>query len=312
MTQSTIDTPQSSFPLPDIFSSALVSLVERVQPSIVQVSVNRRGGGTGVIWQEDGRIITNNHVVPSDNLKVQVLLSDGRTFDAKVLHRNPRLDLAILQVNGDNLQALPLGDSSKLRIGEWVFAVGHPLGERWVVTAGIMSSMSTIKFEDGLTTEYIKSDVRLAPGNSGGPLLNADGEVVGINAMIFGGDLSVSIPSNVLSNWVSSLSNPAANSGITLGIEIQNVELPKNVRQTLTSQQESGVLVVGIQESRQKANHTDILIGDVLLSVAGTLVKDTAALRYVLGQSEKRETIPVSILRGGNVITVDVATNIVE
>jgi S1-C subfamily serine protease len=85
-----------------------------------------------------------------------------------------------------------------------------------------------------------------------------------------------------------------------------------NVRQTLTSQQESGVLVVGIGESRQKANHTDILIGDVLLSVAGTLVKDTSALRYVLSQSEKRETIPVSILRGGNVITVNVATNIVE
>ncbi len=312
MTQSTIDTPQSSFPLPDVFSSSLVSLVERVQPGIVQVSVNRRGGGTGIIWQEDGRIITNNHVVPNDNLNVQVLLSDGRTFDAKVLHRNPRLDLAILQVQGEKLRALPLGDSGKLRLGEWVFAVGHPLGERWVVTAGIVSSKSTIKFDDGLMTEYIKSDVRLAPGNSGGPLLNADGEVVGINAMIFGGDLSVSIPSNVLSKWVSSLSSPHPSGGIRLGIEIQNVEIPRNMRQTLPSQQESGVLVVGIQESRQKANLTDILIGDVFLSIAGTLVKDTASLRYVLAQSEKRETIPVSILRGGNVITVDVATNIVE
>src|SRR5579863_5798334 len=216
MTQSTIDTPQSAFPLPDVFSSALVSLVERVQPSIVQVSVNRRGGGTGVIWQEDGRIITNNHVVPSNNLNVQVLLPDGRKFAAKVLHRNPRLDLAILQVNGENLQALPLGDSAKLRIGEWVFAVGHPLGERWVVTAGIVSGRSTLKFEDGRTTEYIKSDVLLAPGNSGGPLLNANGEVVGINAMIFGGDLSVAIPGSVVSDWLSEL--PARR--VTLGIEI--------------------------------------------------------------------------------------------
>ncbi len=312
MTQSTIDTPQSAFPLPDVFSSALVSLVERAQPSIVQVSVNRRGGGTGIIWQEDGRIITNNHVVPSDNLNIRVLLSDGRTFDAKVLQRNPRLDLAILQVHGENLQALPLGNLTKLRVGEWVFAIGHPLGERWVVTAGIVSGRSTLKFEDGRTTEYIKSDVLLAPGNSGGPLLNADGEVVGINAMIFGGDLSVSIPSNVLNNWVASLSSPATNSGITLGIEILTVELPIHVRQTLTSQQQSGVLITGIREERQKANHTDILLGDVLLSVAGTLVKDTSALRYVLAQSEKRETIPVSILRGGKVITVDVATNIAE
>ena len=312
MTQSTLDSVQSSFPLPDAFSTALVALIERAKPSIVQVRVGNRGGGTGFIIHEDGHVITNNHVVPADNLKVQVLLSDGRTLDAHVLFRNPRLDLAMLKVPGDNLQALPLGDSSKLRIGEWVFAVGHPWGERWVVTAGILSAMSEITFRDGLKTQYIKSDVRLAPGNSGGPLLNADGAVVGVNAMIFGGDLSVSIPSSVLNGWLSGLPGTPTSQGITLGIEIQTVELPAAVRQSLTSQQPTGVLIVGIREPRRKANHTDLLVGDVLLSVAGTIVKDTTSLRYVLSQTEPRDTIPVSLLRGGSVQTVDVATKLAE
>jgi serine protease Do len=105
-------------------------MFNRVQPSIVQVGIQGRGGGTGVIWNTDGRIITNAHVVANEQAKIHVHLTDGRTLEAKVLHRDPRLDLAMLKVNGDNLKALPIGDSSRLRIGEWVFAIGHPWGQR--------------------------------------------------------------------------------------------------------------------------------------------------------------------------------------
>src|SRR5436190_23404452 len=128
MTQTTkgnhTDSPdtQTSFPLPDVFSSALVEMFHTVQPGIVQVGIQGRGGGTGVIWHQDGRIITNHHVVANERAKVYVHLVDGRTLDAKVLHRNPQLDLAVLKVTGDNLQALPVGDSAKLRVGECVFA----------------------------------------------------------------------------------------------------------------------------------------------------------------------------------------------
>jgi serine protease Do len=303
-----VDT-QSSLPLPDVFSSALIEMFNTVQPSIVQVGIQGRGGGTGVIWNTDGRIITNAHVVANEQAKIYVHLTDGRTLEAKVLHRDPRLDLAMLKVNGDNLKALPIGDSSRLRIGEWVFAIGHPWGQRWALTAGIVSSLSSVKVADDLTTRYIKSDVGLAPGNSGGPLLDAEGKVVGINAMIFGGDLSVAIPSDIVSTWLAGL--PAPQRRITLGIEIQQVELPPNIRNGSKPQRATGLLIVGIAEERQ-ATYSDLLIGDILLELDGKPINDGATLRKLLAESEGRKTVSMNILRGGVVVTVDVATRTVE
>ena len=300
---------QSSLPLPGAFSSALVELFITVQPSIVQVGIQGRGGGTGVIWNPDGRIITNAHVVANEQAKIQVHLTDGRTLEAKVLHRDPRLDLAMLKVNGDNLKALPIGDSSRLRIGEWVFAIGHPWGQRWALTAGIVSSLSSVKVADDLTTRYIKSDVGLAPGNSGGPLLDAEGKVVGINAMIFGGDLSVAIPSDIVSTWLAGLPTPKRQ--VTLGIEIQQVELPPNIRNGSKPQRETGLLIVGIAADRQ-AEYSDLLIGDILLDLDGKPVNDGATLRKLLAESEGRRTVSMNILRGGVAVTVDVATRTVE
>ncbi len=303
MTQTTPFTTSSSLPLPDSFSSALVSIFEESQPGIVQVRTEGRGGGTGIILHEDGRMLTNNHVVNSDNAKVDVLLSDGRTFPATVLQRNPQLDLALLKISGDNFKPLKLGDSTKLRVGEWVFAIGHPWGQRWVVTAGIVSTMRTAKLSSGLTTHYIQSDVGLAPGNSGGPLLNADGQVVGINAMIFGGDLSVSIPSSVVQDWLAELPGRR----VTLGIEIQTVDLPVHLRARAPSQQGTGVMIVGLRPERQ-AKHTDLLLGDILLEVAGVPVKDNAALLKTLAASHERERLPLKLIRGGELAELEVGT----
>jgi len=280
-----------------------------VQPSIVQVGIQGRGGGTGVIWNPDGRIITNAHVVANEQAKIHVHLTDGRTLEAKVLHRDPRLDLAMLKVNGDNLKALPIGDSSRLRIGEWVFAIGHPWGQRWALTAGIVSSLSSVKVADDLTTRYIKSDVGLAPGNSGGPLLDAEGKVVGINAMIFGGDLSVAIPSDIVGTWLAGL--PAHKRQVTLGIEIQQVELPPNIRNGSKPQRKTGLLIVGIAADRQ-AKYSDLLIGDILLDLDGKPVNNGATLRKLLAESEGRKAVSMNILRGGVVVTVDVAALTVE
>lgn len=209
MAQTMDYTLPSSFPHADMFSSALMAMISTVQPGIVQVHTHGRGGGTGIVLDTDGqtgRILTNNHVVVRDTARVEVSLLDGRTLKATVLHRDELLDLALLQVTGENLIPLQVGDSSQLRVGEWVFAIGHPWGQRWVVTAGILSSRSAVKTRKGQTLHYLKSDVRLAPGNSCGPLLDADGNVIGINAMIFGGDLSVAIPSDTVTKWVEGLS----------------------------------------------------------------------------------------------------------
>ncbi len=299
MAQSTFSSPSSSLPLPDVFSSALTELFETTRPGIVQVRNEQRGGGTGFVWHQDGRIITNNHVVPNDQGKIQVHFTDGRTLVAQVLHRDPQLDLAVLKISGENFQALPIGDSAQLRVGEWVFAIGHPWGQRWVLTAGIVSTISTVKFNNGISTQYIKSDARLAPGNSGGPLLNADGHVVGINAMIFGGDQSVSIPSNVLSTWLANLPHKRA----VLGIGVQSVEIPANLRGELQPERSNGLLIVNTQTRAASAN--DLLIGDLLLDIDGTTLDNTAALRNVLANKSAGDTATIKLVRGGSITTVD-------
>ncbi|HEU0003122.1 MAG TPA: trypsin-like peptidase domain-containing protein [Ktedonobacteraceae bacterium] len=305
MTQTTPFSTNSSLPLPDVFTSSLVGIFDAAKPAIVQVRTQGRGGGTGILINEDGRLLTNNHVVARDDAKVEALLADGRSFPAVVLQRNPRLDLALLKIEGDNLKTLALGDSTKLRVGEWVFAIGHPWGQRWVVTAGIMSTMRTAKLGEDLTTHYIQSDVGLAPGNSGGPLLNADGQVVGINAMIFGGDLSVAIPSSVVSGWLAEL--PARR--VALGIEILTVELPADMRSLAA--QEAGVMVVGIRPERQ-ARYGDLFIGDILLEVAGKAVKNNAALLETLAASQESERLAVKLLRGGAIVETEIATLLLE
>jgi len=308
MTQTTEYTPTSPFPLPDAFSSALTAIFERVKPSVVQVYTEGRGGGTGIVWHKDGRILTNNHVVAKDDARLQIRFSDGRVLTARVLERNRQLDLALLKVEGTDLQPLPAGDSTQLRVGEWVFALGHPWGQRWVLTAGIVSTVSTIKIAENLTTRYIKSDVGLAPGNSGGPLLDADGNFIGINAMIFGGDLSVSIPSEVVNKWLASL--PQIKARISLGAEIQAVDLPANIRQELTPAREKGLLIVGL--SARQEQFKDLLIGDVLLEVAGKPVSDGTTLRKILSQGKEGATVAMKLLRGGVVVSLDIATQVTE
>ncbi len=323
MAQETISSPipsSISSLLPDAFSHALVQIINRLQPSIVQVRNGGRGAGTGIIWSTDGYIITNHHVVPGDKATIHVHLSDGRVLDAKVVDRHPKQDLAMLQVTADNLQAASAGDSAKLRVGEWVFAIGNPWGQRGVVTAGIVSGFGTARHNDDdeeQPTHYIKSDVHLAPGNSGGPLLDAEGRVVGINAMIFGGDLAVAIPSNVVSSWLEAMPGRR----VTLAIELQPVELPADLRQKagLEVERTSGVLVVALQATEsgglngsQQPAATGVFIGDVLLDAAGKPLSDAASLLEIIARHGPRDTVQVRMLRGGNLLTLDVPVETLE
>jgi serine protease Do len=303
MTIETFPSTTQPRPLLDIFSSSLGELIEQAQASIVQVRREGRGAGTGVVWHGKGDIITNHHVVASAGTKIQVELHDGRVLEAHVVDSDPTLDVALLNVPADNLTAAPAGDSSRLRVGELVFAIGHPFGQRGVVTAGIVSALSKVKMRNtNQQMEYIKSDVRLLPGNSGGPLLNAQGQVVGINAMIMGGDLSVAIPSNVVSNWLAQLPQTR----ITLGVQVQPTELPANIRQGLANGQTLGLLVVGIIAGGL-AEHAGLLVGDVLIDIAGKPLNDAATLRAMLAQSSSQETVRLRVLRGGVVQEIDVA-----
>jgi serine protease Do len=295
----------SKLALNNAFSSGLGEMIEQAQASVVQVRRGDRGAGTGVIWQSKGGIITNHHVIAHTGSKTLVELRDGRVLEAQIIDSDPTLDLALLKVPADQLTAIPVADSTKLRVGELVFAIGHPWGQRGVVTAGIVSALSKVKMRNSnRQLEYIKSDVRLAPGNSGGPLINAEGHVIGINAMIMGGDLSVAIPSSVVSTWIAQL--PQAR--ITLGVQIQPAELPSDIRQELADEQTLGLLVVGIIEGGL-AEQAQLLVGDVLIDIENTALSDAATLRSVLAQSSSRETVHLRVLRSGTVQEIEVTLN---
>lgn len=285
----------------DPISNAVTHIVEQVQPSVVQVQNRRRGGGTGVIWRTDGSIVTNHHVVGNAS-EVQIGLFDGRTLTATVSDRHPSLDLALLKVDATDLPAAPVDDSSALRVGELVLAIGHPWGQPWVVTAGIVSGLGNVTIADtNQQVQYIRSDVRLAPGNSGGPLLNARGAVVGINAMIFGGDLSVAIPSHAAITWIAGLPSRR----VTLGIQVQTVELPATLRQGSLAQRKAGVMIVGVNPNGP-ASQAALTVGDVLVDVSGMPVETTETLLEALSRRDATEIIQLNVLRGGELTAIDV------
>jgi serine protease Do len=189
-------------------ADSLAAVVQRVQRSLVVVHNGRFGAGAGVVWRQGGYIVTNHHVVARGRLRVT--LPDGAQEPAEVIAQEPELDLALLQVDRPDLPAAMIADSNGLKAGHIVLAVGHPWGQPGVVTAGVVSSQGSVEVHApsrrislGSSIPIIRTDVRLAPGNSGGPLVNTTGGVVGINTMIVGGDLGVAIPSQVVKAFVT-------------------------------------------------------------------------------------------------------------
>jgi len=182
------------------FTQVIDDLVQRVMPSLVIVRGHRFGAGAGIVWGANGLILTNNHVV--GRRTPVVILQNDREYESRLLARDPDVDLALLSIDATGLTPLQPASISP-RVGEMVFAFGHPWGQRNTVTRGIVSALISAQNRRGDTLPVVRSDAPLAPGNSGGPLVNAKGEVVGINAMIIGGDQSVSIAALVVKNFVS-------------------------------------------------------------------------------------------------------------
>jgi serine protease Do len=182
-----------------LLNAALDELLERVRPLLALVTNGRRGAGAGIL-AGDGLVLTNLHVVGRAR-SVQVQLDDGSSYDARVIASDPHVDLALLQIPS-NGHAAAVFSSEKPRPGELVYAFGHPWGQRNVLTGGVLSAVTSLRGRHG-ELPVLRADVQLAPGNSGGPLLNASGEVIGLNAMIFGGDQSGAIPSSLLKSFLA-------------------------------------------------------------------------------------------------------------
>lgn len=187
-------------------SEAFTALCQRARQSLVVVHNGRRGAGAGVVWHPGGIVVTNYHVIHRG--KPRLTLLDGSEFQARVIARAKEIDLAVLKIdppelNDSQLRVAPVADSKQLRVGQLALAVGHPWGQIGSVSIGIISSLGSLPLRRRSgSVEVIRSDVELAPGNSGGPLLNASGAVIGINTMIVGGDLGVAIPSHIVNSLV--------------------------------------------------------------------------------------------------------------
>jgi serine protease Do len=281
--------------LPDAASAALTRVVARVKPSVVQVQRRDRGNGAGIVWAA-GKVLTNHHVIAGSGRGVDVATPEGQVRPARVVASNPPLDLALLEVDTSELPSAPIGDSAQLRVGSIVFAVGHPWGQRDVVTAGIVSGLGSVTGpNEQWRAQYIRSDVRLAPGNSGGPLLNAAGEVIGINAMIFGGDLSVAIPTHVAEGWLAGLRGERA----YLGASVQPAQLTDG---------RSGLLVIAVAKDGPAAQ-SGLLLGDVLLTLAGQRVDSAGSLLAALAKQPIGAQVQLGFVRGGGAqeLTVELA-----
>jgi serine protease Do len=180
------------------------SVIAAARPSLVAVFAKRFGAGAGILWSTDGLVLTNRHVLGRQTPRV--LLADERSFDAEVIASDEEIDLALLRIQATDLPAARIGNSTLLRAGELVFTLGHPWGQRNAASMGVVSHLDSAQTRGRRgVIPVIRTDARLAPGNSGGPLLNAAGEVVGINTLIVGGDQGVAIPSAVAIDFVAKL-----------------------------------------------------------------------------------------------------------
>ena len=260
-------------------------IAEKLRRSTVVLHARGRGSGSGVIWSSDGTIVTNAHVVRSAQVSLQ--LWDGREFDATVATRDPRRDLAVLRIDATNLPFAVVADSSQVRPGELAIAIGNPLGFVGALTTGVIHAVGPLH---GLgSRSWVQADVRLAPGNSGGPLADARGRVIGINTMV-AGRLALAIPSDVVRNFLS-----AGPSDAWLGVTVRPVRVPRS-NAAHGSSHTFGLMVLEV-EPRSPASSASLLPGDILLGTgqkAFTLLED---LWQVLEGSGPR-LVRLEFLRG--------------
>lgn len=288
-------------------------LVEKVQPSVVsiKVDVKKRGravgkaGGSGFIVDPQGYILTNHHVV-ADSDKVMIKLGNKREYEAEVIGSDEGSDIALLKIDGKklNLKALQFGPSNNLKVGEWVLAFGAPFNLEQTVTAGIVSAKGRGEIGSRYVP-FIQTDVAINSGNSGGPLINLDGRVVGINSMILNpmisSGLSFSIPSDLVISIRQQLQNKGRVIRGFLGVGYDSVD--QDAADALELEDVRGAIITSVQKG-SPADKAGLQFSDVVIDIDGQKVNQSQDLPYIIGQMKPEDKARIKIVRKGKFKTL--------
>jgi S1-C subfamily serine protease len=300
----------------DAYSSAVVSAVEKVAPSVVNIRVTKSvehngrrgeapgGMGSGFVFTPDGFVLTNSHVVHGAST-IEVQLADGRSMAADLIGDDPGTDIAVIKIDALGLVAADLGDSETVRPGQLAIAIGNPLGFQATVTAGVVSALGrSLRSGSGrLMDSIIQTDAALNPGNSGGPLVNSRGEVIGVNVATIPSaqGLCFAIAVNTAAFVATRLMRFGRMTRSYIGVAGQDVEIPRRLIRAHGLEHERGILVVGVEPS-SPASRAGVIEGDLIVAFAANPVSGIDALHRVLADWPVGEKGSVTVLRGTAVL----------
>jgi S1-C subfamily serine protease len=290
----------------ETISNEFAAVAERVGRSVVAVHARRWMPASGIEWKK-GVVVTVHHGVQRDE-DIKVLLDGGRVVSAKLAGRDPSTDIAVLRIEDGSSGAPQLGDSTSLRLGHLVLALGRTRRGDLVASSGIIGGISGEwrNQHGGQLGQHIRLDLALYPGFSGGPLLNAAGEVVGVNTRGLGHGRAVTLPVATVNRVVEELLEKGHIARPYLGIAMQPVEVPENMNSKLPAETRVGLLVMHVQNGGP-AEKAGVLLGDLLIEVGGKTVEHVDAIQDSLAMAKIGDVLQIRVIRAGEIKTVSVA-----
>lgn len=291
----------------DTFSSMIIGAVDKTKNAVVKIDVFKTekgkfrpaGSGSGFIFSSDGLIFTNCHVVDGAE-KIMVSLLNNNEIEAELIGKDPDTDIAILKIYTQGYSVAKLGDASELQIGQFVIAIGNPYGYQHTVTTGVVSALGrSLQTQSGrFVDNVIQSDAALNPGNSGGPMINTDGEVVGVNTAVIQGaqGLSFSVDINTAKEIARQLIKDGKVFKAYLGLQLQDVQINEKIRQHYKLPNHKGIFVTHI-EANSPASRSQLLEGDIIVSFNKKPVSSSNELFKELTHREVLSMVDISVIR---------------